>query len=207
MTLKSVAAAGRLMLVVGLMATTAACATVVGGTTQDVLVESEPRGAECKVDRLGANLGVVRPTPGRVNISRSKDNVVVSCTLDGYEQSNEVLVSSFTGATLGNILIGGLVGVVVDAASGANNKYPDRVMVVLTPAAFPNDAARDAHYAGIRQRIEQGTDAEIALINSRCSSTNRELCNVDVKNLTEARDRALADLERRRLAARVVPTS
>lgn len=201
------AAIGRLVVAVGLLSMTAACATVVGGTTQDVLVESEPSGADCKVDRLGANIGVVRPTPGRVNVSRSKDNVIVSCSLDGYEQSNEVLASSFTGATVGNLLLGGLVGVVVDAASGANNKYPDRVMVVLTPSSFPSDAARDAHYAGIRQRIEAGADAEIKLINSRCSSTNRELCNVDVKNLTDARDKALADLDRRRLQARVVPSS
>ena len=205
MTLKTVAAAGRLMLVVGLMAMTAACATVVGGTSQDVLIESEPRGAECRLDRLGSSIGLVRPTPGRINVSRSKDSVIVSCNLDGYEQSNEVLVSSFTGATLGNILIGGLVGVAIDAASGANNKYPDRVMIVLTPSVFPTDEARDAHYAGIRQRIETGANAEIALINSRCSSTNRELCNVDVKNLTDARDKALADLDKRRLAARVVP--
>lgn len=205
--MKTMAAAGRLMLVVGLMATTAACATVVGGTSQDVLIESEPKGAECTVDRLGANIGVVRPTPGRVNISRSKDNVIVSCGLDGYEQSNEVLASSFTGATIGNLLLGGLVGVAVDAASGANNKYPDRVMVVLTPASFPSDAARDAHYAGIRQRIESGADAEIKLITSRCSSTNREICSIEAKQLTDARDKALADLDRRRLAARVVPTS
>lgn len=205
MTLNTVAAASRLMMAVGLMAMTAACATVVGGTSQDVLIESEPRGAECRLDRLGSSIGLVRPTPGRINVSRSKDSVIVSCNLDGYEPSNEVLVSSFTGATLGNILIGGLVGVAIDAASGANNKYPDRVMIVLTPSVFPSDEARDAHYAGIRQRIETGANAEIALINSRCSSTNRELCNVDVKNLTDARDKALADLDKRRLAARVVP--
>lgn len=207
MFVERLTAAGRLVAVMALGFVASACATVVGGTTQDVLVESQPPGAECKVDRLGANIGVVKPTPGRVNIARSKDNVIVSCTQEGYEQSNEVLVSSFTGATVGNLLLGGLVGVVVDAASGANNKYPDRVLVVLTPANFPSDEARDAHFAGIKSRIEEGANAEIKTIETRCNSGNRELCTIELKKLTDARDRALSDLDRRRLGAKVVPTS
>ena len=207
MFVERLTAAGRLVAVVALGFVASACATVVGGTTQDVLIESQPPGAECKIDRLGANIGVVKPTPGRVNIARSKDNVIVSCAQEGYEQSNEVLVSSFTGATVGNLLLGGLVGVVVDAASGANNKYPDRVLVVLTPASFPSDEARDAHYAGIRSRIEDGANAEIKTIETRCNSGNRELCTIELKKLTDARDKALADLDRRRLGAKVVPAS
>ena len=200
---RRVTAQSRLTILVGLALACSACATVVGGTTQDVYIESEPSGATCKVDRLGANVAVVNPTPGRVNVSRSKETMIVSCTRDGYEQSNEVLVASFTGATVGNIIAGGVVGIIVDAASGANNKYPDRVLVVMTPAAFADDAARDAHFAGIRSRLEQGADAEIKLIQSRCSSTNREICTIEVKQLTDARDKALADLDRKRLAARV----
>ena len=207
MNTTKLAAVGRLMAALGLVLTTAACATVVGGTTQEVFIESEPAGASCKVDRLGANVGVVNPTPGRVNVSRSKETMIVGCTRDGYELSNEVVASSFTGATLGNILLGGVVGVVVDAASGANNKYPDRVMIILTPSSFPSDAARDAHFAGIRTRIESGTAAEIKVVNDRCSSSNRELCTIEAKQITDARDKALADLDRRRLAAKVVPGS
>ena len=201
------AAIGRLLAVVGLGFVSSACATVVGGTTQEVFIETEPSGASCKFDRLGANVGVVNPTPGRVNVSRSKETMIVGCTREGYEQSNEVMASSFTGATLGNILLGGVVGIVVDAASGANNKYPDRVMIILTPSSFPSDAARDAHFAGIRSRIELGTAAEIKVVNDRCSSSNRELCTIEAKQITDARDKALADLDRRRLAAKVVPGS
>lgn len=201
------AAIGRLMAVIALGFTASACATVVGGTTQDVLVESQPPGAECKIDRSGTTIGFIKQTPGRLNVSRDKNNVIVSCTREGYEQSNEVLVSGFTGATLGNLLLGGLVGVMVDAASGANNKYPDRVLIVLTPASFPSDEARDAHFAGIRSRIEDGANAEIKTVETRCNSGNRELCTIEVKKLADARDAALADLDRRRLGAKVVPTS
>ena len=182
MNLGKLAGLGRLMIAVGLLSTSAACATVVGGTTQDVYVDSEPKGASCTVNRQGATVGFIKPTPGKVALSRSKETVTLSCNLDGYEQSNEVLVASFTGATVGNILL-----------------------VILTPASFPSDEARDAHYAGIRQRIEAGAKAEIDLINTRCSSTNRELCTIEAKQISDARDKALADLDRRRLAAKVVP--
>ena len=198
-----VTAPSRLAMFVGLALALSGCATVVGGTTQEVFVQSEPAGAYCKVDRLGVTVGVISSTPGKVALSRSKESVVVSCTLKDYEQSNEVLLASFTGATVGNIIAGGVVGIIVDAASGANNKYPDRVMVVMTPANFPDEAARDAHFAGIKSRVEAGADAEIKLIQSRCSSTNREICTIEVKQLTDARDKALADLDRKRLAARV----
>jgi hypothetical protein len=73
----------------------------------------------------------------------------------------------------------------------------------MTPAGFPSDDARDAHFAGIRSRLEEGSAAEVKLIQSRCSSTNREICNIEIKQLTDARDKALADLDRKRLAARV----
>ena len=200
---RNLAAHGRLTALIGLALACSACATVVGGTTQDVFVQTEPAGAYCKVDRQGATVGLINPTPGKIALSRSKESVVVSCTLAGYEQSNELLLASFTGATVGNLLLGGLVGIAIDASSGANNRYPDRVLVVMTPESFPNEAARDAHVAGVRARIEQGADAEIKLINSRCSSTNRELCTIEVKQLTDARDKAVADLDRKRLAAKV----
>lgn len=194
---------GRLTALVGLALACSACATIVGGTTQEVFIESEPAGAYCKLDRQNATAGIVNPTPGRVGLSRSRENVIVSCTLAGFEQSDEVLVASFTGATVGNLLLGGLVGVAIDASSGANNKYPDRVMIIMTPASFPSDDARDAHFAGIKTRLEAGAAAEIKLIQSQCSSTNRELCTIEVKQLTDARDKALANLDRKRLAAKV----
>ncbi len=199
----SVVRFARLVFLCALGLSAGACATIVGGTTQEVLVQSEPSGAGCAIDRNGASIGVVASTPGKVILSRSKETAIVSCSKDGYEKSQEALVSSFTGATLGNILVGGLVGVAVDAASGANNKYPERVTVVLTPASFPDAAARDAHFAGIRNRIESGADAEIKTINERCGGTGRELCNIEIQQIRAARDKALSALEQRRQAAKI----
>jgi hypothetical protein len=35
--------------------------------------------------------------------------------------------------TAGNVVFGGIIGLGVDAASGAMNKYPDIVTVAMTP--------------------------------------------------------------------------
>lgn len=201
------AAVCRLMAIVCLGLASSACATIISGTTQDLYIDSEPKGASCKIDRQGATVGMVNPTPGKVNVPRHKDNIVVACSLDGYEQSNEVLASSFTGATFGNLLLGGFVGVVIDASSGANNKYPERIVVVMTPSTFPNDGARDAYYAALRQRLEDAANAEIKRINTNCSSTGKELCTIEAKQIREARDKAVAAVEQKRLAAKVAPSS
>jgi hypothetical protein len=201
------AAFGRLVMLCGLALTGSACATIISGTTQDLYVDSEPKGAACKVDRQGATVGMINPTPGKATVPRHKDNIVVSCALDGYDQSNEVIASSFSGATFGNLLLGGFVGVVIDASSGANNKYPERIVVIMTPSAFPNDAARDAYYAGLKARLDDAANAEIKRINDSCSSTGRELCTIEAKQIREARDKAVLAIDQKRLAAKVAPAN
>jgi hypothetical protein len=65
----------------------------------------------------------------------------VTCGKEGYVSSTIVVQAGFTGTTFANILLGGVVGVVVDAASGANSRYPADIRVDLAetprPAAAP----------------------------------------------------------------------
>ena len=56
---------------------------------------------------------------------------------DGYQPTTTAASSSFTGTTFGNILAGGLIGVAVDAASGANSRYPSEVRVKLVEIPKP----------------------------------------------------------------------
>ena len=199
---------GRLLMFCALAVASPACATIIHGTTQELYIESEPQGASCKVDREGTAAGVVDPTPGKLTVRRHKDSIVVSCALDGYEPSNEVLAASFTGLTLGNLILpGGMVGVMIDASTGANNKYPERIVVVMTPANFPNAPTRDAYYAGVKARLEDAATAQVRRITGNCPAPGSELCRLEVKQVGEARDKAVADVELKRLAARVVPAS
>ena len=65
----------------------------------------------------------------------------MTCTKEGYQPATVAASSKFTGATFGNVIAGGLVGVAVDAASGANNRYPSEVKLDLVEnAAAPPPA-------------------------------------------------------------------
>jgi hypothetical protein len=112
-----------------------ACATVIDGTNQNIGLVTTPTGASCTLTREGIVLAQISPTPGQVEVSKSKDDIIVACEKSGHQKAEVRVVSSFGGTTFGNILLGGVVGVVVDAASGANHKYPDSVTVILPPAA------------------------------------------------------------------------
>ncbi len=127
-----------------LMALLPACATVVEGTSDTVTLSTTPAGATCTVDRNGERVGAVAATPGSLRLSKSRHDLNVTCTKEGYQLATTTASSRFTGATFGNILAGGVVGVVVDAASGANNRYPPDVRLDLAenPALPPAPLAQ-----------------------------------------------------------------
>lgn len=119
------------------------CATVIEGTTQNVSVITQPPGASCTVSRDGVVLGAVSSTPGSVKVGKSKNDLAVTCSKEGYETATMNYPSSFNGMTFGNILVGGAIGAVVDASSGANYNYPKEVSMSLAEAdsAAPATAA------------------------------------------------------------------
>lgn len=119
------------------------CATVIKGTTQDIAVETNPPGASCTVSRNGAQIAILSATPGKVQVSRDKSPLMVSCTKapEAATPVNQTVESKFNGATFGNILAGGVIGVVVDASTGANYTYPEQVMVSLATEPAPVAAA------------------------------------------------------------------
>jgi hypothetical protein len=114
-----------------------ACATVVEGTSQSITINTEPQGAECHLNRKGKEIGAIAQTPGSVRIDKSGADITVTCTKDGYQETKVTSSSKFVGTTAGNIIAGGVIGIVVDAASGANYVYPDSVQVALAPAGAP----------------------------------------------------------------------
>ena len=120
------------LLVLALL-TVSACSTIVEGTDQSVTVATDPSGAACTLERDGSNIGYVDPTPGTVSVSKSRHSISVLCDKDGYQDAAETLPSEFQAMTVGNVLFGGVIGVGVDAASGAMNKYPDSIRVRMIP--------------------------------------------------------------------------
>ena len=109
-------------LVVGLTFQNLGCATVIKGTTQSIGITSEPSGAWVRVD--GEDEGM---TPVVVNMKRSKDHTVVMGK-DGYKNHEATILRRPGGWIWGNIFIGGLIGLVVDLITSANNNLvPEKV--------------------------------------------------------------------------------
>jgi hypothetical protein len=112
------------------------CASIVTGTTQMIAVSSPPvEGASCSLTSSEGTVNVV--TPGSVKVHKTKSDLHVVCNKDGYKEGSAVLVSHFNGATVGNVILGGGIGLIVDASTGANFTFPDKVEVPMESLAGP----------------------------------------------------------------------
>ena len=80
-------------------------------------------------------IGTVSPTPGSITVKRAGDSIRVICSKNGYRDATYLNKPGLNAATLGNVILGGLVGLAVDAASGANNKYEEVMTIRLEPAS------------------------------------------------------------------------
>src|SRR5207249_8066873 len=93
------------------------CATVIRGVHEDLKVVSNPSGAD-----VNLSTGERGVTPATF-VKRRRDNFQVTVSKPGYYSQTVTVESrgSATGAaaTAGNIAIGGIVGVAVDAGTGA----------------------------------------------------------------------------------------
>lgn len=115
-----------------LLLSIAGCATITQGTDQTLAVNSQPAGAACTLTREGTVIAEVANTPSSVSVSKSTHGITVDCDKPGYFGST-LVKSELNAATAGNVLIGGVIGIAVDAASGAMHKYPQSVLVPLQP--------------------------------------------------------------------------
>jgi len=185
------------------------CATVVEGTDQSVLVSTDPNGAECVLKRDGTDIAAVASTPGTVVVGKSKDPIQVGCRKPGYIDTTGYLQSGFQGMTFGNILLGGIIGVAIDAGSGAMHEYPPNIKLFLPPEEFPTPEARDAYFAERMAAVRDDADAAKKAIVDKCSETEGENkgCKSQQAKVDVQRDSQLAALEAQRAAARVAPAS
>lgn len=107
------------------------CATIMQGSKEQVSISSNPTGAAVFVD--GQQLGV---TPMVAQLAR-KGNHIVSIQLDGYKPYEIALNKSVSGWVAGNLVFGGIPGLVVDAITGGMYKLsPTQVSATLGEMAF-----------------------------------------------------------------------
>jgi hypothetical protein len=109
-----------------------ACATITRGTSQKYMIESTPEQAE-----VALSTGQKCVTPCKLKLKR-KRGFTATFNKPGYETLEAQVKSKFSGggaaAGAGNILVGGVIGAVVDGTNGSmNNLTPNPLKVTLVP--------------------------------------------------------------------------
>jgi len=98
------------------------CAKIASGKTQALPVNSKPSGATVIVN------GVRYRAPVTIRLDRRRPSHEIKAEMDGYAAQTILLKKGMNGWFVGNAVFGGLVGVVVDIATGAVCKfYPTRL--------------------------------------------------------------------------------
>jgi len=125
----------RLLLAAAIAMPCLGCASVTRGTTENISISTTPAGATADVSGLEIPTACV--TPCVVQAKRNAD-ITVTINKEGYQPQIIPLTKEIPGSGAagfaGNILLGGLVGMGVDAATGAAQDHkPNPVIVTLQP--------------------------------------------------------------------------
>jgi hypothetical protein len=121
-----------------LSALSAGCATLTEPRQQllelhTILEHREVAGVGCVLTN-GAGRWFVM-APGRVTIERSAEPLSVECAAEGTGSAQEMFASRFdTGKLIGNAVVSGGLGYLVDRHSGAGFAYPATLTVLLKRA-------------------------------------------------------------------------
>ena len=163
------------------------CATITRGTTEAWSVQTEPVGANIKLSS-----GEQCKTPCTLQKKR-KDPFQVMITLDGYQEVDTQIVSSVKGAgaagMAGNVLIGGIIGIGVDMATGAGKDLvPNPLVVKMAPAGSgqaavintpPPDAPEKEGDGRAERMASYGESARSELAKMQCTDGFKYVRTVD----------------------------
>ena len=113
-----------------------ACATSTRGTSQKFNIDTTPTAANVEL-----STGQTCVSPCQLKLKRKK-GFSVTATKEGYQPAKAVVDSRVRGGGVaggaGNIVAGGLIGIAVDASSGAmNDLTPNPLHLTLKPVEAP----------------------------------------------------------------------
>ncbi|WP_370660237.1 hypothetical protein [Massilia glaciei] len=124
------------------------CASMAGKTEQLVEVHTildhrEIAGAGCVLSNEAGRWFV--NAPGRVRIQKSEGKLTVHCKRHGVAEGAEAVASRFdAGSLLGNVVVSGGLGYLVDRKTGAGFDYPPVLTVIMKPTAAQAQASQGA---------------------------------------------------------------
>src|SRR2546428_975812 len=130
----------------------AACATIVSGTKQEIRLDSHPPAARVEITRLtGGPPEWEGVTPAKVKLSRQNSHLV-TISLPGYQTvETEIETDGTNGWVWGNLVFGGIIGMLVDGLTGAwYDLKPDEISVQLVAVPNRTSGERAGLYAVLR---------------------------------------------------------
>ncbi|MGE4505932.1 MAG: hypothetical protein AB7D51_11340 [Desulfovibrionaceae bacterium] len=178
------------------------CASIVSENNSTTYIETTPPGATCVLH--GQDFNRTMTTPGSINLPSEAAPVTIACSAEGYHTASEVMDTSADGWIIGNLIFGGVIGVVVDAARGAGQKYPPKFELSLEPADFETAEARDDFYAQ-REKLVNAKWDQLAKSAEVRHKDNRTRLDKALAEVEEGRSKELAALNERRFASLVGP--
>ena len=105
------------------------CSTIINGSKQDVYINSSENNATIKID--GNDVGSV---PLKIKLRRGQ-NHMIEISKPGFQTYRFTTTNNLNGWVFGNLLCGGVVGIIVDFASGnAYDIEPDHINATLYKA-------------------------------------------------------------------------
>lgn len=116
-----------------MLGTLMGCASIIEGSSQDIHVSTTPAGARCVFKRDGKVLGAITSTPSEITISKTSDDINITCSKQGYKPATYLNKADTAAASVGNAVMGGLIGAAVDSSTGAAYKYDSNVALTLQP--------------------------------------------------------------------------
>jgi uncharacterized protein YceK len=122
------------------------CATIISGKTDTVGINSVPSGAQFSIKDEDGKAVTQGVTPTSVRLDRGNgffngQTYTIDYTKPGYENKSYKLETSLNNTYWGNLLAGGLVGMlIVDPVTGAMWDLPENVDASLASASSINDA-------------------------------------------------------------------
>ncbi len=171
------------------------CSTIAGKSDYDVVIDSNPSAAHYVITNRAGQKVSSGVTPATVNLKSSAgylkgESYKIALDKSGYPDTVYSLNSSLSGWYWGNILVGGLIGMlIVDPLTGAMYKLPERADIPMKPgelllrksesasesAEQPNPAQADASAnAALEAPVKNGKylfAAEVIARKTECART------------------------------------
>jgi hypothetical protein len=113
------------------IATLPGCASIVEGTDQEITIKTDPSSAICEARQKGKLVGSTSARSPVLTVGKSRKDLIITRLAEGYEPQTARIESGTSGWGVAGAVTLDLG--ITDYMTGALNKYPEAISVVMMP--------------------------------------------------------------------------